>query len=93
MISSYPGVVDAAVIGIPDDKWGERPFALVVAKVGVEIVEKDLVEHMQKYVDKQVINKWAIPDRFVFVDDIPKTSVGKISKKRIRELHELNQLR
>lgn len=93
MISSYPGVIDTAVIGIPDDKWGERPFALVVAKVGVEIVEKDLVEHMQKYVDKQVINKWAIPDRFVFVDDIPKTSVGKISKKRIRELHELNQLR
>ncbi|AJH14267.1 fatty acid--CoA ligase [Myroides profundi] len=92
MISSYPGVVDAAVIGIPDDKWGERPFALVVAKVGVEITEKDLVEHMQKYVDKQVINKWAIPDRFVFVDNIPKTSVGKISKKRIRELHELNQL-
>ncbi len=92
MISSYPGVVDAAVIGIPDDKWGERPFALVVVKAGVEITEKDLVEHMQKYVDKQVINKWAIPDRFVFVDDIPKTSVGKISKKRIRELHELNQL-
>ncbi|MGL5276989.1 fatty acid--CoA ligase [Myroides sp.] len=91
MIGSYPGIVDVAVIGIPDDKWGERPFALVVAKTEVDITEEQLKNHMQTYVDKAVINKWAIPDRFVLVADIPKTSVGKINKKRIRELHENNQ--
>lgn len=91
MIGSYPGIIDVAVIGVPDDKWGERPFALVVAKAEVTITEEQLKEHMQTYVDKFVINKWAIPDRFVFLTDIPKTSVGKINKKRIRELYENNQ--
>ncbi|MCC9043171.1 fatty acid--CoA ligase [Myroides sp. M-43] len=92
MVGSYPGVLDAAVVGIPDEKWGERPFALVVVKEGEIITEQQLKNHMQIYVDKAVINKWAIPDRFVFVKDIPKTSVGKISKKRIRELQKMNQL-
>ncbi|WP_121965511.1 fatty acid--CoA ligase [Myroides sp. N17-2] len=92
MIGSYHGILDVAVVGIPDEKWGERPFALVVVKEGEVITEEQLKQHMQTYVDKAVINKWAIPDRFVFVKDIPKTSVGKISKKRIRELQESNQL-
>ncbi|MGL4582235.1 MAG: AMP-binding protein, partial [Flavobacterium sp.] len=92
MIGSYHGILDVAVVGIPDEKWGERPFALVVVKEGEVITEEQLKKHMQSYVDKAVINKWAIPDRFVFVKDIPKTSVGKISKKRIRELQESNQL-
>lgn len=87
MIGSYEGVIEVAVIGIPDEKWGERPFALVVKNESEKIEEQDLKRHMQKYVDKQVINKWAIPDRFVFVSEIPKTSVGKISKKKIRELY------
>ncbi|WP_267740584.1 fatty acid--CoA ligase [Myroides injenensis] len=92
MIGSYQGVIETAVIGIPDEKWGERPFALVVINKDEKIEEQDLNRHMQKYVDKKLINKWAIPDRFVFVEEIPKTSVGKISKKKIRELYNTNKL-
>ena len=85
MISQHPAVAGAAVVGVPDEKWGERPYALITLKPGESISEQDIKQHLQQFVDSGDINKWAIPEQMRFVEDIPKTSVGKINKKLIRD--------
>lgn len=85
MISQHPAVNAAAVVGVPDEKWGERPHALVQLLPGQEASLEDLQNHLKQFVDSGEINKWAIPEQIDFVDDIPKTSVGKINKKLIRD--------
>ncbi|WP_397447969.1 fatty acid--CoA ligase [Pseudomonas sp. NA-150] len=85
LISEHPAVASVAVVGIPDPQWGERPVALVVCVPGEKIDSKVLEVHLHQYVESGRINKWAIPKQFRFVADIPKTSVGKINKKLIRE--------
>ncbi|MBA3765214.1 MAG: long-chain fatty acid--CoA ligase, partial [Actinobacteria bacterium] len=79
-IMAHPKVREAAVIGIRDDKWGERPLACVVAEDGEELSEDDI----KGFLDGRVA-KWWIPDSFEFIDEVPKTSVGKFSKKTLRE--------
>lgn len=92
LIGYCSGIVEVAVIGVPDDKWGERPLAVVVSD-GVTTVSAEIVkQHLQQYVADALINKWAIPDQIVFRTDIPKTSVGKLNKRLIRELVAANQL-
>ena len=78
-------VAATAVVGVPDDKWGERPHALVILSPGQDATIEDIQKHLQQFVDSGEINKWAIPQQIDFVDDIPKTSVGKINKKLIRD--------
>lgn len=85
LISQHPAVAGAAVVGVPDEKWGERPHALVVLKPGEDASLEDIQGHLQQFVDSGEINKWAIPEQIDFVEDIPKTSVGKINKKLIRD--------
>ena len=85
LISQHPAVAGAAVVGVPDEKWGERPYALVTLKPGENIGLEDIQKHLQQFVDSGDINKWAIPGQIDFVEDIPKTSVGKINKKLIRD--------
>lgn len=85
LISQHSAVAGAAVVGLPDEKWGERPHALVVLKPGQEADAAVIQKHLQQFVDSGEINKWAIPEYIDFVDDIPKTSVGKINKKLIRD--------
>lgn len=87
LIQAHPDVVDAAVVGIPDPKWGERPIALVITKDKKALSHQELSDHMMQFVDNNSLNKWAIPDQFIGVDEIPKTSVGKINKRLIRELY------
>jgi fatty-acyl-CoA synthase len=92
IILHVPGVAEAAVVGVPDDKWGERPVALVTAKAGAASPSEDAIrKHCAQAAEKGVISKYAVPDRVYFVETIPKTSVGKLDKKVIRaKLQELD---
>ena len=84
LISRHPAVREVAVVGIADPQWGERPFALLVLHEGAELDARGLKEHLKPFVEQGHINKWAIPTQIALVTDIPKTSVGKLDKKRIR---------
>jgi fatty-acyl-CoA synthase len=85
LILRHPGVAEAAVIGVPDPKWGERPLGLLVAKPGKEVSEEQIRTHLQGFVEKGIITSYSVPDRIVFVEALPKTSVGKLDKKEMRE--------
>jgi fatty-acyl-CoA synthase len=76
---AHPDVVEAAVIAVPDERWGERPCACVVCRPGSSVDAEELRAHLEPRVAK-----WWIPERFEFVDEIPKTSVGKFDKKVLR---------
>jgi fatty-acyl-CoA synthase len=86
LILRVPGVAEVAVVGVPDDKWGERPVAFVVVKEGAapQCTEDVVRKHVAQFADKGTVSKYAVPDRVYFVDAIPKTSVGKLDKKVIR---------
>jgi len=79
-IMGHPAVAEAAVIGVKHPKWGERPLACVVVKPGESLTTAELLE----FLDGRVA-KWWLPDDVVFIDAVPKTSVGKFSKRDLRE--------
>lgn len=84
LISRHPAVREVAVVGVADPQWGERPFALLVIREGQSIDARSLKDHLKPFVEQGHINKWAIPSQIAVVTEIPKTSVGKLDKKRIR---------
>jgi len=86
LILRVPGIVEAAVVGVPDERWGERPVALVVAKAGYcpRPTADAIRAHIASHAERGDISRYAIPERVEFVDAIPKTSVGKLDKKLIR---------
>jgi len=86
-IMAHPAVAEAAVIGVPDDKWGERPLACVVRKPGQSIAIDALCAHLD---DK--VARWWLPERWAFVDEVPKTSVGKFDKKVLRARYAKGEL-
>jgi fatty-acyl-CoA synthase len=88
LISRHPAVSEVAVIAVKDERWGERPLALVVLKPGRAADQMQIQNHLGAYVDCGRISRYAIPGRIVFVDAIDKTSVGKIDKKVIRQKYE-----
>jgi fatty-acyl-CoA synthase len=79
-IMAHPAVAEAAVIGVPSARWSERPLACVVVKPGHSLTTEELIEFLRPRVAK-----WWLPDAVEFVEEIPKTSVGKFSKKTLRE--------
>ncbi len=84
LISLHPAVSEVAVIGIPDEKWGERPLAIIVPSK--EVSEDDIKQHLMKFVEEGKISKWAVPEKIEFVKELPKTSVGKINKRELKEM-------
>lgn len=78
-------VAEVAVIGVPDPKWTERPMAVVVLRKGSDASEADLRAHIQGFVDRGLIPRYAVPDRVTLVEELPKTSVGKLDKKFLRQ--------
>jgi fatty-acyl-CoA synthase len=79
-IMGHPKVAEAAVIAIAHPKWSERPLACVVVKDGEELTREELLEFLSER-----LTKWQLPDDVVFIDEVPKTSVGKFSKKTLRD--------
>ena len=79
-IMAHPLVAEAAVIGVPHPKWAERPLACVVVKPGETLDKAAIIE----FLDGRVASWW-LPDDVVFIDEVPKTSVGKFSKKDLRD--------
>jgi fatty-acyl-CoA synthase len=84
ILMHMPGLKEAAIIGVADPKWGERPLAILVAAPADGIDKSAVQAHVKGYADKGMISRFAIPDRILFVDALDKTSVGKIDKKALR---------
>lgn len=81
-IMAHPDVLEAAVVGMHDPKWQERPAAFIVPREGSDVSSDDIRE----FLEPRVVSWW-IPDEFVFIDEIPKTATGKFDKKVIRTEH------
>lgn len=79
VLIAHPAIAEAAVVGVPDDKWDERPLACIVRKQGITVS----IDELRRYLEDKVA-KWWLPERWTFIDEIPKTSVGKFDKKVLR---------
>jgi fatty-acyl-CoA synthase len=79
-ITSHEGVAEAAVVAVPDPKWVERPAAYVVRRPGADLTGDDLIDYLRPRVAK-----WWLPDQVIFLDELPKTGTGKISKASLRQ--------
>src|SRR3954470_2600766 len=86
-LMAHPDVAEAAVIAKPDERWQERPLACVVLSEGASVSAADLIEHLRPRVAK-----WWLPDEVSFIDEVPKTSVGKFDKKVLRKRLEDGEL-
>jgi fatty-acyl-CoA synthase len=86
-LMSHPDVQEAAVVGIPDEKWAERPMASVVLREGAEVTPAELREFLS-----YKVAKWQLPDAWTFIDAVPRTSVGKFDKKVIRRWYADGEL-
>ena len=84
LILRIPQIAEAAVVGMPDEHWGERPVALVVLKPGAVLAPQAVRDHVAAAANAGAISRYAVPDRVLIVEAIPKTSVGKLDKKAIR---------
>jgi fatty-acyl-CoA synthase len=82
ILMAHPAVSEAAVIGVADEKWGERPLAAVVLAEGSTATAAEL----RAFLAEQ-IPRWQLPERWSFIDEVPKTSVGKFAKTRMRDAY------
>ena len=87
-IYKFPAVMECAVIGVPDPKWGEAVKALVVLKPDMQATEKEIIDHCGT-----ILSKFKLPRSVDFVSELPKTGTGKILKRELREKHWAGQER
>ncbi len=87
LLMAHPKVAEAAVIGVPDEKWGERPLAAVVPAAGETVTPGELRDFLAAR-----LPRWQLPERWAFIAEVPKTSVGKFQKTRLRELYATGSL-
>jgi fatty-acyl-CoA synthase len=87
LLMGHPAVVEAAVIGVPDSRWDERPLACVVRRPGASISAVELSEFL-----RDRVARWWLPERWSFVSEIPKTSVGKFDKRVLRAEYTRGEL-
>ena len=78
-LMAHPKVAEASVVGVPDEQWGERPLATVVVVEGEQVTPAELCAFLA---DK--VARWQLPERWAFIPEVPKTSVGKFDKKVLR---------
>ena len=88
MLSTHPAVAEAAVIPVKDEKWGERPMALVVKKPGVMVTDVELRRIFEKAAEEGKISRFGIIERIEFVEELHKTSVGKLNKRAMRQVYD-----
>ncbi|WP_018682627.1 long-chain fatty acid--CoA ligase [Actinokineospora enzanensis] len=86
-VMGHPAVAEAAVIGVPDEKWDERPLVTVVLRPGTEVTAEELREFL---CDK--VARWQVPENWAFIEEVPKTSVGKFDKKVLRSVYAEGRL-
>jgi len=86
-LMGHPGVQEASVVGVPDSKWGERPLAVIVVAPG----QQPTIEDLRSYLGERVA-RWQVPERWAFVAEVPKTSVGKFDKKTLRSRYAEGEL-
>jgi fatty-acyl-CoA synthase len=79
-IMGHPKVAEAAVIAMPHPRWAERPMACVVVAEGQRLTREEVLDYL-----RERLNSWQVPDDVVFIEEVPKTSVGKFSKKTLRD--------
>jgi fatty-acyl-CoA synthase len=90
ILSRHDKIAEVAVIGVKSSKWGETPLALVVQRQGLEsLTVEELRTHMQAFVERGSISKFGIPAKFIFVEQLEKTSVGKYDKKAMRTKYDM----
>jgi len=84
---AHPDVLEAVVIGVPDERWDERPLACVVLKPGA----KATIEELRDFLAARVA-RWWLPERWAFIAEVPKTSVGKLDKKVLRSRYAKGEI-
>ena len=78
-LMAHPAVLEACVVGVPDERWGERPLATVVLREGASATASELREFLST-----TVARWQLPERWAFIGSVPMTSVGKFDKKQVR---------
>jgi fatty-acyl-CoA synthase len=86
-LMGHPAVAEASVVGVPDEKWGERPLATVVVRTDEKVTARELRDYLA---DK--VAHWQLPERWAFIAEVPKTSVGKFDKRQLRKAYAEGEL-